>query len=155
MPSYLQSSGAISIGDLKTFFGGPAAPSISNYYRGGSYTPSTITSITTEGPSYNRVFRGYWSENTVIPAWPLNRWTFYWGYVTFGNYVEGGATTYTTGGWTYMDGGTGYGGSGTCCGGTVYYRSIKRQQTTNVAANTGLPSSGAISLSQFYGAVKS
>lgn len=155
MASYLPSSGAISLLSLKNFFGGPTSPAMSNYYRGGSYTPSTITTVTTQGPSYSRVFRGYWAENTVIPAWPLNRWTFYWAYDVIGAYVEGGATTYTVGGWTYMDGGTGYGSSGTCCGGTVYYRSIKRQQTTNVAANTGIPSSGTISLSQFYGAAKS
>jgi len=156
MASYLQSSGAISIGNLKTFFGGPASPSMSNYYRGGSYTPTTITSVTTQGPNYSNVFRGYWTDNTVIPAWPLNRWTFYWAYDVIGAYVEGGATTYTTGGWTYSQGdGTVRKSGGTCCGGSYYYYSIKRQQTTNVAANTGIPSSGTISLSQFYGAAKS
>ena len=46
----LQSSGAISLANIKNLFGGPASPSFANYYRGGSYIPATksVSTLTKE-----------------------------------------------------------------------------------------------------------
>ena len=38
----LQSSGLISIGNLRTHFGGPTPSSMNQYYKGGSYVPNNI-----------------------------------------------------------------------------------------------------------------
>lgn len=36
----LPTSGALSLGDIKGEFGGPASPSLGNYYAGGTYVPA-------------------------------------------------------------------------------------------------------------------
>lgn len=152
MPSYLPSSGPLSINDLKDFFGGPASPSISDYYRGGAYTPSTVSTTTTEGPFYNRVFNGYWSNRWNVDGLdPF--WDFYWGTGPKLSNYPSSSTTYA--GYTYYQGPTNYGSDPTCPPGRVYYFNIYRTYVTTVPANTGIPSSGTISISQFYGAEKS
>lgn len=164
----LQSSGAISIGDIKNLFGGPGNPSLSNYYRGGSYIPATKTiSSTTRQPAsgeyYNRGSYGY----QLAEGW--HRWvssgsptqnfcqSAYYVYV-FQN-VAGEFNSYSTGGWTYFKGSyraSGYYNDGYSTPSTIYFHGYYREQysSTTVSINTGIPSSGQISLSQFYGAEK-
>ena len=45
----LQSSGAISLSDIQTEFGGSNPISLSEYYRGGAYTTSNNTGVPTSG----------------------------------------------------------------------------------------------------------
>ena len=45
----LQSSGAISLADIQTEFGGSSPISISEYYRGGSYTTNNNGNVPTSG----------------------------------------------------------------------------------------------------------
>jgi len=58
----LPSSGAISIGDLASEFGGSAPHSLSEYYRGGSLVPSTkqstVTATSTGSTQSGTNFRG-------------------------------------------------------------------------------------------------
>lgn len=153
---FLQSSGAISIGDLNNFFPG-SGTAMSNFYRGGGRVPIIKTVIVRDPSS------GFYNG--------LSNATAYWSWYAGGNYLnlrfnstlilnQGGfgssaatLTSYTYGGFTYLRGSvvfddTGYGGSG-----SMFY-SIARESTGGVSINTGVPSSGTISLSQFYGAEK-
>lgn len=138
---FLQSSGAISIANLNSFFPG-SGTSMSNFYRGGGRVPTTktVTTVTrepTSGEFYNR-------SNTFF----ANGGDVLW----FGANVSGGQafnmTSWTVGNVTYFRGtaresdeyGTYYG----------IFRTITSSSTVSI--NTGIPSSGQISLNQFYGA---
>ena len=149
---FLQSSGAISINDIKNMFGGPGSPALSNYYRGGAYIPSSKT-VTVRDPSsgeyYNLAIGGIWWEVTGGYT------AVYWngpGYV-YQNGTGLNPTSVTSGGYTY------YRGSLRAVvpqdyQPTSYYYGIYRTSSSTTSINTGIPSSGAISLSQFYGAEK-
>lgn len=146
---FLQSSGAISFANLNGFFPG-SGTSMSNFYRGGGRVPST-KSVTTRDPASDW-YNGYGSANSWRIASP-NQLFLVWGNAFQVQAVanQTNTTSYTVGGFTYLRGplrldNTGYGGDG-----TLYY-DIARQSTSTVSINTGIPSSGQISLSQFYGA---
>lgn len=138
MPNF-QTSGAISFSQLQSRFGGSNPIYFSEYYRNGSYVDGTGSVTTTLGPSYS-------ANNT------------YWYYVgsTLSLYWSGSSvyqashstqpTSITTGGYTYTRGS--YHSSNDY--GAFYY--ISRSQTTTSSINTGIPTSGTISLNQFYGA---
>lgn len=144
---FLQSSGAISIADLNSFFPG-SGTSMSNFYRGGGRVPSTKT-VTTREPSSGSLYDGgnqwYWRSYDSVTV------------VVFGGGVQGtlgqssgSITSLTFGSWTYYRDSF-VGDDGNKNGPTYYYR-IFRQQSTTTSINAAIPSSGAISLSQFYGA---
>lgn len=158
MPS-LQSSGAISINDIKTIFGGPTSPSLGNYYRAGTFIPASksVLVTTTEGPFYSIPYRWY---NGIVnyPSY------IFWNGVRVA-YPAYNATTYTTGSTTYVRGTVMYNyaayetdtsGIGKGIFRYVAWDAYQVSKSTSVigsqAINTGIPSSGAISLSQFYGA---
>lgn len=157
---FLQSSGAISINDIKTLFGGPASPALSNYYRGGSYIPTSKTVLTTSGPFYSRTARPYYwwyvpANGSSIeyafnfpndPKMGETR-TAYMGSTS----AATSTTSFTAGGATYLRG-TYVENLGGFNSGPRYQ--ISRQTSSTASINTGIPSSGAISLSQFYGAEK-
>lgn len=153
---FLQSSGAISIGNLNSFFGG-SGTSMSNFYRGGGRVPSTktVTSIVRDPPSgdyYSRITSNHtvWFGDGAL-AWfssadnPNVGWQPPW-------MQHGGGTSYTAGGFTYYRGSLRDVASDQY--GTYYmyavYRTSQSSSTSNI--NTGIPSSGSLSLSQFYGA---
>lgn len=146
MPN-LQSSGAISINNLKTFFGGPASPALSNYYRGGGYTPASyaLTTTQTEGPYYSTNWR--WVVSSFGPKTMI-----YWNTdISSATYTSG--TEYTSvyiAPYTYLRGAY----YSTDALGKYYYVSRSYPVTTYPACNTGIPSSGTIALSHFYGAFK-
>lgn len=146
---FLQSSGAISINDIRNMFGGPGSPSMANYYRGGAYIPATKP-VTVFEPA-----GGGWTAETGQGTYWIDYFDskdnytgsqIYWGGAFIAGFFNSGATSYTTGGYTYYKGPF-WGGVG-----GAYF--IRRTSTTNQAINTGIPSSGTISLSQFYGAEK-
>lgn len=168
----LQSSGAISLLDIKNLFGGPASPSFANYYRGGSYIPSskTVSSIVyepsgsagvngvagvqAEGYWYiGNIYKGVWFNNTsggsVSSLW--------WNGTNLGVYP--GVSSVTIGGYTYYRTTTANFGSNysTSCYCYTYYAYYVRRtsgSSSTVNINTGVPSSGQISMNQFYGAEK-
>lgn len=162
--AFLQASGAISLADIKNLFGGNYAAS--SYYRGGAYIPSqkTVSTIVRE-PSSGE----YFNQGQMA-------WSCYLGVIRFvdgynpnlisHNYnwfgsswpVSGDVSSYTVGGYTYYRGSyhhlqgynDGYGIS------TWYFHYIYRTSGSSYQQNinTGIPTSGTISLSQFYGAEK-
>ena len=160
MPS-LPSSGPMSIGTLNGFFGG-SGTSLSNFYRGGGRVPSTRTStVTVREPSSGE----YWNGNY--------QWRVYSDYygvqaiVLWGNdannpnvsNINEYATSVTAGGYTYYRGNyrasiyTGDESPELMWEEYGIFRTYLSTVTT--AINTGVPSSGTISLSNFYGAENS
>lgn len=143
----LQSSGTISISDLAGAYGGSTPHSMSEYYRSGSYvnanqtnyytayqTPRTNSNIyyqDWESGDYSWIrVQAFWSGTRVYQAYQYNLPSF-----TQGNY------TY------YGDGlRAGYNNSN-------YQKYLGRYYTasTTASVNTNVPSSGTVSLTQYYG----
>lgn len=133
----LQNSGAISLADIQTEFGGSNPISLGEYYKGGAYVPSPAPGAYT---SYFGTLTVYsWDSDGVI----------LWN----GSYITGSAsgTTITVGSYDYEQG-TQFdfvsGGKGDP--GTAYYQVRRRLSSVDNAPN--VPTSGSISLSDFYGA---
>ena len=156
----LQTSGAISLLNLQNEFGGSNPINLSEYYRGGGLVPSTASTTTYEpGPT-----SGNFSAASLSA--PLNGWAqdqnspytvrIFWNndtQVTQFNGAEfGDPFSYTTGGWTYVRSGTASFTNIPFAGSSYTVWPIRRQQTTVTNINTSVPSSGTISLSNFYGA---
>lgn len=136
----LQASGAISINDLKTAYGGPASPALSNYYRGGSYT-KTIAREPTSGE--------YYDANSNWTSFDNGTLIINWGGGTIVNGTVAGSmnlTSYTSGAYTY------YRGSLRASNNNGYSLEERWGVYRTSSVNGGIPSSGAISLSSFYGA---
>ena len=148
---FLPSSGAISIADLNTFFPG-SGTAMSNFYRGGARVPSSKTVLINRQPSSGEFYlsnsSGYvWAQGgfgtapDVFLIWGSQLGTFP---VT--------ANTATTGGWTYFRG-TFRQDAYDQYGQYIWSEyAIYRGQYSTTNINTGIPTSGQISLSQFYGA---
>ena len=154
----LQSSGAISLSQLQGEYGGSNPISMSEYYRNGGLVPNTISSSTTGPGAYT--------------AYQYNATTYHWRTFVFsmitwaGSPVSTGtlstsATTFTSGGYDYQRGslvGNVTTGSGKSAATSVHYRIRRRQSsvttTTSTSVNQSVPTSGQISLSQFYGGRK-
>lgn len=150
----LQSTGAISINDIKTLFGGPAAPALSNYYRGGAYIPTTKTVNVREPSSgYNYTFGtyfyqyGYWSSPGIgkDPGTSGYSTSVYWNGVSVYFDTVNAYASVTVSGVTY------YANTYISAGNPDVY-GVYRTYNSTVSINTGIPSSGQISISQFYGA---
>lgn len=150
--AYLQSSGAISLSQVQGHWGGGNPISMSEYYRNGSYVPSIYTETTTTTTTTNQPSSGF--LHTV----PSTRWftvggvaNIYWNSSSALVTAAATATSVTSGGWTY------YRGTLMVTQYTLASFSIRRQQTTTSSSttttniNTGIPSSGTISMNQFYG----
>lgn len=140
----LQTSGAISLSDLQTQLGGANPIGLSEYYRGGSYVPSTRTTSTnvSEGPTYVANVTYWYVDNSYAD------FRIYWGGFLAN---VGSGTSYTISGKTYYRGGF-Y--TQVWAGNRyLYYYYISRTYTTTTVSNinTSVPTSGQISLSQLYG----
>lgn len=156
---FLQSSGAISIANLNSFFPG-SGTAMSNFYRGGGRVPATktveiITRDPTSGEYYSRttsdysVWTDYQGSGTIAFKSNANNPAAGWQ----PPWISGvSGSSWTTGGFTYYRGSIRE--SYTDEYGTTNFHGIFRTSSTfnTVNINTGIPSSGAISLSQFYGA---
>lgn len=160
---FLPSSGPLSINDIRNLFGGPASPSMANYYRGGTYIPATKSSTTREpssGQYFSEGFSAYlWgtrpsgnavgSANGQVFGGNLVYWNGFLATVGFG--VINSATI---SGATYFRGSFVYGFYISKNNYTENFWGIYRETTTTTNINTGIPTSGQISISQFYGAEK-
>jgi hypothetical protein len=172
---FLQSSGAISINDLNTFFTG-SGTAMSNFYRGGGRVPSTKTTTTiTREPSTGDFFsqlprfgppplETLWSDQTqdafrgdtaqVFIRWEAN----YTGAGTTATVISGvyifgvptGSTSHTVGNITYFRGTFQFSVTSPNTNTYAIFREITTTATVNI--NAGVPTSGQISLNQFYGA---
>lgn len=151
----LQGSGAISLANLQSVMGGSNPISLSEYYRGGAYTPTTV-SVTNRDPA-SGFYYSLWSYVWYDSSESGNYYDLYFGGrlgVTFSQNV----TTYTVGGYTYyrgsLMGANYYSGGYASSGFTLRYYGIARTWVTSTTVNTGVPSSGTIRLSNFFGAQK-
>lgn len=159
----LQTSGAISLSNLQAEFGGSNPISVSEYYRGGSYVPATISSTsTTNSYSSNGDLNSCWwdrynSGNAHFISADL-RINGAWYYCVSGNSYTVGSSTYSRSSTFRIDNVTNYGDS---CGGSAwnqYKFKVWHKVTTvtnNTSVNTGVPSSGTASFSQYYGGTNS
>lgn len=86
--SALQSSGAITLAQIQTEFGGSNPISMSEYYRGGSYVPSHsgTTGIPSSGQISMSQFYGKQDESPVPSTWSAT--------IGVGNNVLFGSTAY-------------------------------------------------------------
>ena len=144
----LQTSGAISLSQVQSEFGGSNPISMSEYYRGGSYVPTTVTGSAGAWSSYQaNASTYYWSDvgnsGTVTIEWANSQVASF----------QGSATTRVAGSYEYQKGSL-FSSSGGGKGGgvvTYYYRVRRRTVGSSTTVNTSIPASGTISMSNFYG----
>lgn len=153
---FLQGSGAISLNNIKTLFGGPVSPSLGNYYRGGTYIPATkSTSTVVREPASGQYYSGayLWWFDTYGGQIYIN-WANAQVYYQFSQLPS--TTSVTVSGVTYFRGSLQTSGASNTKGYTRDYYGVYRTYVTNSTTNinTNIPTSGAISLSQFYNAEK-
>lgn len=141
----LQSSGEISLAQVQSEFGGSNPIEMSEYYRGGSYVPTTLGGAwtawqgTLNSPTY------YW----MIDNWNGNA-SLYWNGSNVAN-PSVNATTTSAGGYEYEKGSLFNSVESKYQSLSFYYI---RRRTQSATVNTGIPSSGTISMSDFYGGRK-
>lgn len=144
----LPSSGAISLLALQNEYGGSSPISLSEYYRNGAYVPNSITSTVREPSSGEYYTNG--SYMWVCYAGTANETILlYWAGADLGA-PYGFYTSVTIGGYTY------YRGSfreTTKIPSWDYY-GIYRTSSSTIYVNQSVPTSGTISLSNFYGGRK-
>jgi len=138
----LQSSGAITLGNIQGEFGGSAPIEISEYYKNGSYVSAPLLE---DSPSYStstRVTRtGSFSQSNGAVH-------FYWGgtfiMTKYATFINAYSLDLQDGGDGYLyNVGTNYSSSNFT---QHFYISRYRK------ANYNLPTSGQISIGDFYGA---
>ena len=141
----LQSSGAITLAQVQTEYGGSNPISMSEYYRNGSYVDSTGAYTAYD---YDRTGSDatYW----VFVDAGGNDTSIIWNNSTVANFDgNSGTTNHTAGGYEYNRGtlqateGGGYSP-------TVRYYQVRRRQT---GINSSVPTSGTISMDDFYGGI--
>ena len=142
----LQTSGAISLSQVQSEYGGGNPISMSEYYRSGSYVLASGTT-TTRVPTAGDAIGGFGTTKWFVQ--PNGTYNAFWS----GSSVTGvragnnsGPTSVAIGNITYYRGS--YEGFNQYLG---YRYGIYRVVTATVNRNTGVPSSGAISLNNFYG----
>ena len=147
----LQSSGAISLSQVQGEYGGSNPIQMSEYYRNGGLVPNSIS--TTAPGSYTAYF--YNQTNTHWRVFVFSGITWGGSNISTGN-LSGTATTFTSGGYDYQRGDfvqyvtSGFGKMQTT---SAHYKIRRRLSsvTTTTSVNQSVPTSGTISLSQFYG----
>lgn len=132
----LQTSGAISLSEVQSVFGGSNPISMSEYYRGGANVPST-------GSGSYSAWYGQYDPSYYVTDWG----DIVWNNTYIGAFAAN-ATSATFGGYTYQMGALWDYVFGKYT--SILYYEVRRAQTS-VSINTGIPSSGTISMSQFYG----
>lgn len=154
----LQTSGAISLANLQTEYGDTAPISLSEFYRNGGKVPNTITVNVPAGAFtsylYDRTGNNYYWNVSFFAG---GQWAG--SSAGFPQFTATTATSVTVGGFEYQRGSfveTITVGSGKNQVTTSYYRIRRRTvaTTSTISVNQSVPTSGTISLSQFYGGRK-
>jgi hypothetical protein len=155
----LQTSGAISFSQMQTEFGGANPISLSEYYKNGSYVPSTVGGAAGSWSSYTTNTNYYYNMQNITNI-GVNYWIVYANgsqtalgtnltldsnnRVVIGTYeYERAATAYTF----YVPSGK------TSAGQDSYfsYHYRRRTASTSVTVNANIPTSGVISMNNMYG----
>ncbi len=139
----LQTTGAISLSDVQSEFGGSNPISMSEYYRGGANVPTTISTVGAWSAYYGNTSTYYWTDLGTLR----------WNNSTLTTSAAGTSTT--IGGYEYQRGTfitSSGGGKGSVT--ISYYRVRRRTAGSSTTVNTSVPSSGTISMNQFYGGRK-
>ena len=134
-------SGPISFSDLQTEYGDTGSLSASELYRGGGIVPETVLDVGAfTGYLYSTGATAYYmaTDNTNNSGF---RW--YWGdFITIGPYLE---NNHIYNGYQYN-----YGNYQESSNGFDLYE-VRRRTYVNSTANTSVPASGELDLSNFYG----
>lgn len=162
----LQTSGPISFADLQAEFGGSHPIGLNEYYRGGAYVPAQITETTVSDITYNvspkssaGPYTNAWVTIDASPTGGTNQLNIYRnGSAVVVGYTPSNALTLT-----YYYQGSSYHREQLQASYVLanfnekrlYAFRNPRYYNNTVPVNTNVPSSGAISLNQFYGARKS
>lgn len=139
---------AYNLANVQAALGGSNPISMSEYYRGGSYVPTTRSTTVTEGPYYSYSPTTDWFTGTGGNTFAVIRW--FGVQIALSPAIDSYTTAYATGGYIYYKNAFReyvYGKGMTF---TVY--DLYRTYPSSASINTGVPSSGAISISQLYGA---
>tara|TARA_B110000208_G_scaffold169281_1_gene210023 strand:+ start:148 stop:624 length:477 start_codon:yes stop_codon:yes gene_type:complete len=152
----LQTSGVIDFGQLQSEFGGSNPIGINEYYRGGSYVPSTIGGPAGSWGSYISPTTTYrwqvlWSGSSLLSVQLKWNGTTVYSTTTQSNanltqfsgvsgYDYGRGTLYSTSGGNKNDPFT-----------TKLYKIRRRTTASSQTVNASIPTSGTISMNQFYG----
>jgi hypothetical protein len=144
-----------NLANVQAALGGANPISMSEYYRGGAYVPTSRTTTVREPAS----------GSTYINSGSFATNNHYWVYASDGSYFAiafnsrnaiyngtGFASTVTSGGYTYYRDTLQTSGTNIYTGVTYYYHAVYRTSTGTSSINTGVPGSGAIAISQLYGA---
>lgn len=139
----IQASGSISLSQLAAEYGGTAPHSLSEYYRGGTLVPNTVTETNNEYTPYyynmnNRSKRSYIDTNHDDVRVTLSRWR--WDNV-LNSSLTPNTNVVNSGGYTYNSSGTGTG-----------EHSIRRYGpvSVNVSVNQNVPTTGNVQLTNYY-----
>mgnify|MGYP003633722332 CR=1 FL=1 len=174
----LQSSGPISLANLQTQYGDGGSAPMSEFYRGGARVVASTSEVVQVSTPYTYYTTTYETEsetaygNSDKHYWHTSRNLSYlqWGGV-YKNYVLGNTTSVShPDGWTYSAGAVQVSVPSVWDGvvGTLEFRTINRTRQVPIQngpftgytlsnevvvtqKNTSVPSSGTVSLSQFYG----
>ena len=138
----LQGSGTITLAQVQAEFGGSNPIGMNEYYRGGSYVPTTLTGSYSSYQFSISAYHWLTYGNTVTIEW--NNSVVYT--TTSGN---PSTTSLTTGGYDYNRGTLQYTSGGGKGGTPVYYYQVRRR-SSGETVNTNIPASGQISMNQFY-----
>ena len=144
----LQSSGTISISDLAGAYGGSTPHSMSEYYRSGAYVNANQTNY------YNVYQQPRTLSNLYYQDWESGDYSwirlqaFWSGSNILKQYTYAAPYTFTQGNYTYFPDGLRAGGNN-----ATYQQYLGRYYTasTTTSVNTNVPSSGTVSLTQYYG----
>jgi len=137
-----------NLAHVQAQLGGSNPISLSEYYRGGAYVPSLRSFIVYEpsGGGFTYVgspttgwFNSYYTDKSGTY---YSGSAIYWGGALISSFSGESTTTVTVGSYTYY--------RGTDLGSGAFQ--IRRTSTGTTSINTGVPSSGAISLNQLLGA---
>ena len=141
----LQSSGAITLAQVQTEYGGSNPVSMNEYYRDGSYVDSTGAYT-----AYDYDLTGSDATYWVFVDTGGNDTSIFWNNSAVATFDgNSGTTNHTAGGYEYNRGtlqhteGGGYAP-------TVRYYEVRRRQT---GINSSVPTSGTISMDDFYGGI--
>ena len=152
----LQTSGAISFSQMQTEFGGANPIALSEYYKNGSYVPSTIGGPAGSWGSYITPTTTYrwqvlWSGSSLVSLQLKWNGTTVYSTTTQSNanltqfngvssYDYGRGTLYSTSGGTKESPIT-----------TKLYKIRRRTTASSQTVNASIPTSGIISMNNMYG----
>ena len=151
-----------NLANVRDALGGSNPVSMSQYYRGGARVPASRVVLSNDGPRYTLSGSGG-VLNYNWRVW-ISGGSYYSGFtwggdpaskvgIVYINVGGSGVTSYSYGGATYLRGSyVQTVGSGSAISPRFDYYRITRQTSSTTTINTGVPSSGALSISQLYGA---